>query len=129
MSSSHAPMADTNARTAASATTTDEGRGMPSSRPTPLLRRLMIGTHPRRTLLRVVAIVSCAYIVFAHALIPVRDEGPSMLPTLRDGQMVLENHLAYWRTEPARGDNVALILAGLRVLYIKRIFGMPDDRV
>ena len=52
-----------------------------------------------------------------------------MQPTLRDGQLVLVNRLAYWRSEPQRGDIVALSLAGRRVLYIKRIVGMPGDRV
>ena len=52
-----------------------------------------------------------------------------MQPTLRDGQFVLVNRLAYWRSDPTRGDIVALSLAGRRVLYIKRIVGMPGDRV
>jgi signal peptidase I len=80
-------------------------------------------------MLRVAALISAAYIVFGHALIPVRGEGPSMQPTLRDGQLVLVNRLAYWRSSPERGDIVALSLAGRRVLYIKRIIGMPGDRV
>lgn len=52
-----------------------------------------------------------------------------MQPTLRDGQFVLVNRLAYWRSDPTRGDIVALSLAGRRVLYIKRVVGMPGDRV
>ena len=52
-----------------------------------------------------------------------------MLPTIRDGQLVLVNRLAYWRAEPKRGDIVALSLAGRHVLYIKRIVGLPGDRV
>ncbi len=118
-------MVDTNARTAASATTSDTSRGLTSSR----VQTLVIGSRPRRTLLRVAALVCGAYIMFGHALIPVRGAGPSMQPTLRDGQLVLVNRLAYWRSDPTRGDIVALRLAGRRVLYIKRIVGMPGDRV
>jgi signal peptidase I len=93
------------------------------------LRALLVGRDPRRTMLRVGALIAAAYIVFGHAFIPVRGEGPSMQPTLRDGQLVLVNRLAYWRSNPGRGDIVALSLAGRRVLYIKRIVGMPGDRV
>jgi signal peptidase I len=89
----------------------------------------VIGARPRRTLLRAAALIASAYAIFGYALIPVRGEGPSMQPTLRDGQLVLVNRLAYWRSEPTRGDIVALSLAGRRVLYIKRIVGMPGDRV
>jgi signal peptidase I len=93
------------------------------------MRTLLMGRRPRRTMLRAAALVSVAYIVFGHALIPVRGAGPSMQPTLRDGQLVLVNRFAYWRSEPTRGDIVALRLAGPSVLYIKRIVGMPGDRV
>lgn len=110
-------MADTNGSTAASAITTDG------------FRRLLIGARPRRTLLRAAALVIVAYVVFGYALLPVRGDGPSMQPTLRDGQLVLVNTLAYWQSAPARGDIVALSLAGRRVMYIKRIVGMPGDRV
>jgi signal peptidase I len=119
-------MGDTNVRTDISATTTDSRRV--ASKPS-YSRQLLIGANPRRTLLRAAALVLAAYVVFGHALIPVRGEGPSMQPTLRDGQFVLVNRLAYWRSEPSRGDIVAISLAGLRVLYIKRIIGMPGDRV
>lgn len=110
-------MAGTNARTAVSATTTD------------ILRRALVGANPRRTLGRCVALVVAAYVVFGYLLIPVRGHGPSMWPTLRDGELVLVNRLAYWHEVPQRGDIVALSLAGRRVVYIKRIVGMPGERV
>jgi signal peptidase I len=123
-------MADTSDRTAALPTTSDRSRRPTFSRPgVPSLRTVLIGARPHRTLLRALALVAAAYLVFGHALIPVRGEGPSMQPTLRDGQLVLVNRLAYWRSDPLRGDIVALSLAGRRVLYIKRIVGMPGDRV
>jgi signal peptidase I len=92
-------------------------------------RRVLVGENPRRTLVRVVLLVAVAYAVFGHLLIPVRGQGPSMWPTLEDGQFVLVNRLAYWRAEPRRGDVVALQVAGGRVVYIKRIVGMPGERV
>jgi len=92
-------------------------------------RRVLIGAAPRRTLARVVLLAATAYGVFGHLLIPVRGQGPSMRPTLEDGQFVLVNRLAYWNAEPQRGDVVALEVAGGRVVYIKRIVGMPGERI
>jgi signal peptidase I len=123
-------MADTNARTAASAITSDSSLGPAPSRGEPWsFRTLLIGARPRRTLLRAATLTAVAYVLFGHVLLPVRGAGPSMQPTLRDGQLVLVNRLAYWRSYPTRGHIVAISLAGRRVLYIKRIVGLPRDRV
>jgi signal peptidase I len=116
-------MADTTGRIAASATTSNADAA-PAR-----WRRLAFGSRPRRTALRAAALAAAAYVVFGHALIPVRGEGPSMQPTLRDGQLALVNRLAYWRSDPRRGDVVALSLAGRRVMYIKRIVGLPGERI
>src|SRR4029450_12115377 len=62
-------------------------------------------------------------------LIPVRGSGQSMTPTLADGELTFVNTLADIRRPPARGDIVALRLAGARIVYIKRIIGMPGERV
>jgi signal peptidase I len=94
-----------------------------------VIRTAIFGTNPRRTLARVVALVAGAYIVFAHLLIPVRGEGPSMLPTLEDGQLLFVNRLAYVGGGPRRGDIVAISLAGRRVLYVKRVVGLPGERL
>ena len=110
-------MAATNRRTAPFPITTDA------------IRRATVGANPRRTAIRSVMLVVFAYVVFGHFLTPVRGAGPSMLPTLQDGQLVLVNRLAYWQRDPQRGDVVALSLAGPNVLYIKRIIGMPGERV
>ena len=90
---------------------------------------MLAGANPRRTLARVVLLVTIAYGVFGFLLIPVRGQGPSMRPTLESGQFALVNRLAYWAGEPRRGDVVALAVAGGRVMYIKRIIGMPGERI
>jgi signal peptidase I len=110
-------MAGTNAASARSAITTNA------------VKRVLVGANPRRTLARAVLLVAMAYGVFGYLLIPVRGRGPSMSPTLANGQFVLVNRLAYWRAEPHRGDVIALEVAGGRVVYIKRIIGMPGERV
>jgi signal peptidase I len=118
-------MAATTGTPAPSRTTSDAaGRGAPVT-----LRTVLVGDNPRRTLARVAILLLASYIVFAHLLLPVRGQGPSMLPTLRDGQLVFVNTLAYARSEPSRGDIVAISLAGRRAMYIKRIVGLPGERV
>jgi signal peptidase I len=74
-------------------------------------------------------LAAVAYVAFGFLLIPTRGAGVSMSPTFVDGQLGFINRLAYWRTSPARGDIVALRLAGPSLVYIKRIVGMPGERV
>jgi signal peptidase I len=52
-----------------------------------------------------------------------------MLPTYHDGSFRLVNRLAYAGREPRRGEVVAIRLAGPRVLFVKRIIGLPGERV
>jgi signal peptidase I len=105
----------------------DAGRPMPYDRSVPL--RLLVGRHPRRTLLRVAALTVTATVVFGWVLIPLRAEGVSMQPTLEPGGLHLVNRLAFRWHDPARTTIVAIRLAGLHVLYVKRIVGLPGERV
>jgi signal peptidase I len=52
-----------------------------------------------------------------------------MLPTYQDGGVNLVSRLAYARSEPKRGDVVAIRLAGQSVMYLKRVVGLPGDTV
>jgi len=83
----------------------------------------------RRAIVRGVALVAVAVVVFGFVLLPVRLEGISMLPTYHSGAMNFANRLAYLWREPARGDVVAIRMAGLGLLYVKRIVGLPGERV
>lgn len=94
-----------------------------------MIRAAIFGRNPRRTLARIAALVAGAYIVFGHLLIPVRGAGPSMLPTLQDGEFLFVNTLAYVGAGPRRGDIVGISLAGRRLMYIKRIVGLPGERL
>ena len=58
-----------------------------------------------------------------------RAEGISMLPTYQSGSLNLVNRLAYLNQNPSRGDIVAIKLAGPHVLYVKRIIGLPGERI
>jgi signal peptidase I len=52
-----------------------------------------------------------------------------MLPTYRSNELNLVNRLSYASSSPARGDVVAIRLAGPSLVYVKRIVGLPGERV
>ena len=92
-------------------------------------REALLGRRPTRTLVRVGVLVLVSVFVFGWVLIPVRTYGDSMLPTYHSGSFHLVNRLSYVLRQPARGDVVALRMAGWRVVYVKRIVGLPGERV
>ncbi|HTL59566.1 MAG TPA: signal peptidase I [Candidatus Limnocylindrales bacterium] len=94
-----------------------------------LLRRLVIGRNPKRTLMRT-AIWALACIVIAKfILLPIKVQGISMAPTYKANQVNFINRLAYSFHPPRRGDVVAIKLAGTHVMYLKRIVGLPGETV
>jgi signal peptidase I len=94
-----------------------------------LLTRVVAGANPRRTLMRVVVLIASAYVIFGYVLLPVRGVGVSMQPTIEQGDLLFVNQLAYRFREPARGDIVAVRVAGRSVVYVKRLLGLPGDRI
>ena len=93
------------------------------------MRRLVFGANPRHTAIRVAVLVAAAVVVFGVVLLPVRLSGISMEPTYNDGALNFANRLAFTWRQPARGDVVALRMAGPSVVYVKRIVGLPGERV
>jgi len=92
-------------------------------------REILFGRNPRRTTVRVLLLIVASIGIFGWVLIPVRTDGISMEPTYESGRINLVNRLAYLWSSPARGDVVAIRLAGLHVLYIKRIIALPGERI
>jgi signal peptidase I len=92
-------------------------------------RRVILGRDPRRTLVRLAVLAAVSFITFTWILIPVRAQGVSMSPTYESGSLNLVNRLAFTMNPPERGDVVAVQLAGPRVVYIKRIVALPNERV
>lgn len=96
----------------------------------PSLTTVVFGPNPRRTAIRAAVLVVVSAVVFGVALLPVRLSGISMEPTYTDGELNFANRLAYaGRRQPSRGDVVAIRMAGMSVLYVKRIVGLPGERV
>jgi signal peptidase I len=91
--------------------------------------RIVFGENPRRTTVRILILAAVSVVTFGWILIPVRAEGISMMPTYRDGSLNLVNRLAFVLQQPERGDIVAIALAGPHVVYIKRIIGLPGERL
>ena len=93
------------------------------------IRRITLGRDPRRTLTRIAVLTVVSIITFGWLLTPVRVSGISMEPTYHDSTLNLVNRMAYRIRAPRRGDVVAIRLAGPNVLYVKRIVGLPSERV
>jgi signal peptidase I len=68
-------------------------------------------------------------VIFGWVLTPIRVRGISMQPTYRDGALNLVNRVVFRIRAPARGDVVAIRLAGPSILYVKRIIALPSERV
>jgi len=94
-----------------------------------LVRRALIGRSPRLTLLRVVIWIVAIFAIRTYALLPIRDEGVSMLPTYKENRINFVNCLAYAFHPPQRGDVVAIRYAGRSIMLCKRIVGLPDEVV
>lgn len=93
------------------------------------LRTVLVGHSPGWTLVRGALLAAVLLFVSRVALSPVRAVGISMLPTYDEGELLLLNRLAYRTAEPSRGDVVAIELAGGRAVLVKRIVGLPGERI
>ena len=94
------------------------------------LRQLLIGRSLGRSLIRGLSMALALLLGSWFILVPVRAHGPSMTPTYGDGQLLLVNRLAYrFGGEVRRGDVVAVTLPGGKAVLVKRIIGLPGERI
>lgn len=93
------------------------------------VRTVIIGRNPRLTLVRIVVLVVTCLVVFKFVLLPIRVDGPSMLPTYREGSVNFVSRLAYLNREPKRGDVVAVRYSGQSIMLMKRIVGLPGETI
>lgn len=89
----------------------------------------LAGANQRRTAIRVTVLIVVAFVTFGFILLPVRGVGPSMTPTIQEGDILFVNRLSYRFREPRRGEIVAVRIARRSAVYIKRLVAMPGDRV
>ena len=91
------------------------------------LQRAIVGRNPSFTMVRIIILVATCTVVFRFVLLPIRVEGVSMLPTYRDHGIHFINRLAYISHPPHRGDVVAIRYAGVHLMLMKRIVGLPGE--
>lgn len=93
------------------------------------LPRLVFGRNPKRTLIRVGAMILVAFVALKFALTPIRVTGMSMYPGYRDGNLNFINRWSYARSEPGRGDVVGVWVPDMNAIFLKRIIGLPGERL
>lgn len=94
------------------------------------LQVITVGRNPRNTFIRIAVIIPVCYVLFHFVLLPARVDGISMEPTYHDHSVNLINRLAYLWHEPRRGDVVGVrAWAGIHVMLMKRIIGLPGETV
>ncbi len=97
----------------------------PATPPEPSAARAAFSWLRDLTLSVVIAIV---IILFLYQ--PVRVEGTSMMPSLVNEERIFINKFVYRFSDIERGDTVVFQFPGdLSKSYIKRVIGMPGDRV
>lgn len=83
-----------------------------------------------REILETIALTILVFLGFRFAFQNYRVDGHSMLPTLQDQQYILVNRAAYLFHPPERGDIIVFAYPlDPTQDYIKRIVGIPGDRV
>jgi signal peptidase I len=92
-------------------------------------RILIFGRNPKFTLVRILVLIAIVLIAREYVLIPIRIEGPSMMPTYQESGVNFVNRLAYRRSEPKRGDVVAIRYAGNHLLLMKRVLALPGETI
>lgn len=93
------------------------------------VRTIIIGRNPKLTGIRIAVLVVVCLVVFKFVLLPIRVDGPSMLPTYRESSVNFVNCLAYLRHEPLRGDVVAVRYSGQSIMLMKRIVALPGETI
>lgn len=93
------------------------------------LKQVVLGANTDLTIYRVVMLLAVAVLSFRSLLVPIRVSGNSMAPTYQDGGLNFVNKWAYTKQHPNRGDVVAVRTADPKVIYIKRVIGLPGETV
>jgi signal peptidase I len=91
--------------------------------------RMLVGKHPGRTMIRLAILIATAWFTFTFMLVPIRVQGVSMIPTYANGRVNLINKWAYRWRKVQRGDVVGVKFIGEQVLLLKRVVGLPGERI
>ena len=110
--------------------------GALTRRHVPLWRRLLIGGNLRWTLFRLLILLIVVSVGKLHFFPDGKQrykrilvDGKSMHPTYKNGRKLWMHTLEYANRIPQRGDVVVLGNEDESPLYIKRIIGLPGERI
>ena len=91
-------------------------------------RRALYGQSIKAALLRGGLMAVALLLGSQYVLSPVRAVGISMQPAVHDGEWLFLWRPAAWY-RPARGDVVGVSLASGEALLVKRVVGLPGERI
>jgi signal peptidase I len=94
-----------------------------------LIRRIIIGKSPRRTLRVTLLLALLTFAVCRYVVLPVSVQGLSMEPTFRNRSLHLAYMLAYAKNGPLRGDIVLISMSGRGTMYMKRVLALPGESI
>ena len=75
-----------------------------------------------------VAIIGAGFLIAVFILSVGRVHGPSMQPNITDGYY-FQDYVSYWFRQPVRGEIVVLKSPIDDRMFVKRIVGLPGERV
>lgn len=94
-----------------------------------LWKRWLFGNNPDVSIYRALLIAAITVLGFRALFLPIRVSGNSMLPTYQDGGLNFVNKWSYSQHVPTRGDVVGVRSSDPKVIYIKRVVGLPGETV
>ena len=92
-------------------------------------KRWLFGNNPDMAIYRALLIAAITILGFRALVVPIRVSGNSMLPNYEDGGLNFVNKWAYSQNAPIRGDVVGVRSSDPKVVYIKRVVGLPGETV
>ena len=94
------------------------------------IQTVVVGRHPAWTLARIAILVVSVFVLVKYVILIRKIESTSMLPTFREGSIHFIYRLAYrGASKPRRGDIVGIRTSGETVMYVKRVVGLPGERL
>ena len=93
------------------------------------LKRACIGSNWRNTLIRAAILGIVTYTICTKAFMPFKVQGESMQPLYNTGDFGFLNALVYRWSDPKRSDIVAIRVAGRNVMFLKRVIGLPNEKL
>ena len=95
----------------------------------PRIRSFLFPKFTPAYVVRLVAVAAGAFVFFQFVCTPFVIRGKSMEPTYKDGGVNFILKPRYLFSEPARGDVVALRMAGDKVFLLKRVVAVAGETV